>query len=174
MFGNNVKEQSILDEFTTNNGNIINKEGRVADVLLFQRGFSAFANVGKQIPLIGPNKNSGIFLLGGIGFIQHKIRITDVANNVPQIDEEYVKGYDRLTNGIAFSESIGYRHIGDSRIANFYIAFEFIQGVTQNRRSYNFDTMSQDTKKRLDLLTGLRIGWTFPIYKRVPQEYYFY
>ena len=57
---------------------------------------------------------------------------------------------------------------------NFYFGFEFIQGFTQNRRDFNFDTMEKDDKKRNDFLNSFKVGWIFPLYKRAPQKYYMY
>jgi hypothetical protein len=47
---------------------------------------------------------------------------------------------------------------------NFLAGFEFYQGFTQGRRSFNFDTRSRESEKRLDLLFGVRLGWTLPFY----------
>lgn len=174
LFGDNVVENTILDGMKTANGTILNSEGLVADVYLYQRGFSFFGNFGKQFPIMSPNKNSGIYLIGGLGYIQHKIKIQDKGGSVPQLRDEFLNGYDRLTNGMALSEAIGYRYLGNRRLTNFYIEVEFVQGFTKNRRSFNYDTMSKDDSKRTDLLTGFKFGWTIPLYKKVPREFYYY
>ena len=57
-------------------------------------------------------------------------------------------------------------------MANFYFGLECLQGFTQNRRSFDYDSMSQDTKKRLDILYGARIAWILPLYKKPPSEFY--
>ena len=36
----------------------------------------------------------------------------------------------------------------------------------------NFDTGVLDNKSRIDLFFGLRLGWVFPIYKRIADKSY--
>ena len=173
FFGTMLKEDSILDKISTADGNIINGNGEYADIRMFERGFYITGKIGKMFPVIGPNPNSGLFIMGGAGFLQHKIRIENPGNTVPQIAGDYAKGYDRLTNGFAITEFVGYMHMGSNRLVSFYIGIECVQAWTQNRRSYNFDQMKRDTDKRFDALYGIKLGWILPLYKRVPDKYYF-
>jgi hypothetical protein len=173
MFRDTIKETDILNSISTKDGNIIDGNGIYADVHLYERGFYCGVKGGKIFPVFGPNKNSGIVILCGAGLLQHKIRIENPDNTAPQIKGDYKKGYDRLTNGLAISEFIGYMFLGNSRLVSFYAGFEFTQASTQNRRSYNFDMMGPDKTKRSDLLSGLKIGWILPLYKRSPEKYYY-
>jgi len=34
--------------------------------------------------------------------------------------------------------------------------------------------MKKDTQSRLDFLTSIKVGWVIPIYRRMPDEYYYY
>jgi hypothetical protein len=174
IFGNNVVEDNILDGLKNSSGFIIDKDGQRGEVYLFQRGFKIDVQVGKLFSVLGHNKNSGIYVLGGVGLLQHKIKIDDVLRKVPQVTGDYKKGYDRLSNGLSLMESVGYRYLSNKRLINFYVGLEFIQAFTENRRSYNFDTMMKDDKKRVDLLSGIVCGWTIPIYKKTPKEFYYY
>jgi len=173
MFRDTIKESGIFNSISTKDGNIIDGNGIYAEIHLYERGFYAGAKGGKLFPVFGPNKNSGIVILCGAGLLQHKIRIENTNNTAPQIKKDYKKGYDRLTNGLAFNEFIGYMYLGNSRLVSFYAGFEFTQAWTQNRRSYNFDMMRPDETKRLDLLSGFKIGWIIPLYKRSPEKYYY-
>ncbi|HNW97923.1 MAG TPA: hypothetical protein PKK00_05880 [Bacteroidales bacterium] len=173
MFRDTIKETNIFDSISTSDGNIIDGNGLYADFHLYERGFLMGVKCGKLFPVIEKYPNSGIILLGTLGFLQHKIRIENSDNAAPQIKGDYKKGYDRLTNGLAVSEFIGYMHMSDSRLFNFYAGFEFTQGWTQSRRSYNFDTMKKDLTKRMDVLYSFKIGWIIPLYKRMPESYYF-
>jgi hypothetical protein len=173
IFGNNIKER-LFDSIASPGGYIINKNGEFGDIRLYERGFTASMTLGGLVSFKKPNPNSGIMINVGFGFIQHKIRIETIGNNVPQLSKEYKKGYDRLSNGFLLSENIGYLYLSKNRLANFYIGFECMQGFTKNRRSYNFDTMEQDSKKRIDILYGAKFFWILPLYKKAPQEFYTY
>ncbi len=172
-FGNNINESNILDSIRNSKGHILTDGGYAGDVRLFQRGLSTFLKVGKLFPIIGPNQNSGILITTGIGFLQHKIQIEVIENNIPELTDDYKKGYDRLSNGLAFNEFIGYWHMSNQKTLNFYIGAEFTQAFTQSRRSYDYFTQSQDLQKRNDYLVGLKLGLIVPLYKRMPKEFYY-
>ena len=173
MFGNDVKESGILDSLKGETGEIIDENGQFAVVGFDQRGMYFGASIGKIISFGGVNKNSGLFVSLGAGYLQHKIRIYST-NTVPQLSEEYKKGYDRFTFGPAATQFIGYRFLDPRKRLNFSFGFEMTEGFTQNRRSYNFDTRMADTEKRLDLLYGLKLSLTVPIYlKKASEEEFF-
>ena len=175
MFGTNLKEEaySILNPLKTAQGQITSKYGTPSDILLNERGFSFFATGGKLFALKKwANKNSGIVINGGFGFLQHRIRIDVKGNDAPQLSEELKKGYDRLTNGWGFRQFIGYRHYAENQMLNFYIGMEATQAYTQNRRAYNYDTMQADNTKRWDLLYSIKAGFIIPLAKRKPAEFY--
>lgn len=109
----------------------------------------------------------------GAGFLEHKIRIDVDKDDVPELSGDYLKGYDRLTNGLALTEFIGYMHCGNNRLINFIFGFELTQAFTQNRRDFNFDQMKKDDNKRLDLLYGIKLGWFFPLYRHAATSYYY-
>ncbi len=171
IFGREVKED-MFTNISTPEGYIINKEGGIADVRTWERGFTVQGTIGRMFAFKKPNPNSGIVFNLGFGFLQHKIRIETIGNNVPQLDKQYKKGYDRLTNGFLLSENFGYIYLSNNRLANIYFGLECMQGFTQCRRSYNYDEMKQDTQKRLDVLYGARIMWILPLYKKPPADFY--
>lgn len=173
MFRDTIKETGILDSITTSDGNIIDGNGIYAEVHLYERGFNMGFKAGKLFPMWGPNKNSGIVLLGGMGLLQHKIRIENRDNTASQITGDYKKGYDRLTNGLALSQFIGYMYLGNSKLVSFYAGVEIVEAFTQNRRSYDFDLMGPDNTKRMDLLYSIKVGWIIPLYKRSPDAFYY-
>lgn len=172
LFGNKIKE-SLFDSISKGNY-IVNSEGDLADVRTFERGFTVSATVGRMIALTAKRPNCGLIIQAGIGFIQHKIRIEVIGNDVPQLSKEYKKGYDRLSNGLLLSQNLGYLFLSNNHLANFYVGLECMEGFTQSRRSFDYDKMQRDTKKRLDILYGAKIAWILPLYKRAPKEFYTY
>jgi len=174
LFGNNVTEDGIFDSIKTSSGEIINQLGRYADILISQRGFYTGPQLGYLYSFNKPNPNSGIYFMLGGGLLQHKIIIQNKNEDSPQILGEYKKGYDRLTNGFALKESLGYMFFDNRSIVNFYAGIEFYQAWTQNRREMDYDLMVKDTRKRLDLLFGIKLGWIFTFRKRTSDSFYYY
>ncbi len=179
LFGNQVLENHILDSLETSTTNgphtgfVINQNGNPEVIRLFERGFAVSLHVGKIFSVFAPNKNSGIIFYGGPTYLQHKIKIYDVGNQVAPIYGIYKNGYDRLSAGFGASEFIGYIFFGNSRIVNFFGGFEFTQAITKSLRGYNYDLMQPDIKIRKDFLYGIRVGWILPLYKKLPQQFYF-
>lgn len=163
---------SMFDSINTANGNLVDANGEYSTLLFYERGWTSTVKFGKLFPVLSKNKNSGICLISGIGYMQHRIRIEDKFNRTPQLTKPYRKGYDRYTNGLMISQFVGYLFLSNNRLLNFYAGFEVMAGYTKNRRSINFDTMQQDTKQRLDVYFGPRVGFILPLYKRLPDEFY--
>ena len=174
LFSDKVKENDILDQYKTPDGNIIDGNGGYADVNLSLRGIKLELKGGKIIPIVGPNKNSGLMTTLGIGYLQHKIFIDTPGHPIPYLEGDYRRGFDRLCTGISLTEFLGYMNFGNRRLVNFYAGFEFTQAFTKNRRMMNFDTGKTDSESRLDLQFGIRFGWVFPIYKRSADNIYYY
>lgn len=176
IFGSEVKnEDRIMSNLRTETGEIIDMSGNFGFVTTYERGFNISAKLGKVIPVFSPNPNSGILLMGGVGYLQHKIRIQVEDNNVPQLDGDYKKGYDRLTGGPSINQFIGYIYLSDNRLLNFYGGFEFVQGWTKALRDVNFDTMEPDpVKNRFDSFIGIKVGWIVPVFQRLPEKHYYY
>ncbi len=176
IFGNNLKGDAarIFDSIKTSNGMIINMHGEYAKVRTFERGYFMGMRVGYIYSLKKPNPNSGIlFSLGG-GILQHKIRIENDGNNVPQVINKYKLGYDKMRYGFSLTQFIGYVYFSKSQITNFYVGIEFYQAWTKSGRSWDFNLMKRDNNKYLDMLHSIKFGWIIPIYSKEPQEYYYY
>jgi len=164
LFGTTVK-QDVLAGLRTDQGDIIGNNRTIAKVSLRQRGGYVGLRIGRLIAISDKNTRSGIRINLGAGILQHWIRIQeDPFSVVPQLTGEYQKGYDRLTNGLALHQFIGYQILGKNNGINFTGGFEFFEGFTKNRRSFDFDTQMQDTASRFDILSGFRLSFTLPFY----------
>lgn len=173
LFRDDVKID-VLANLRTMEGEIIGQDREYAVVSLEQRGVYAGLEIGKILPIFAVNSNSGIRIVLGGGMLQHKFRLDDKTGDVPQLAGDYIKGYDRLTYGFALSEFIGYQYLSTDKLINFYAGFEFVQGFTQNRRSWDYLENRRMDEKRLDLLNGFRIGWVLPLYGTDNPEEIFY
>lgn len=187
IFGNKINNaDSILWMVETRSGHIIDGNGTFALYALYERGYSFNFRIGKIFNVLSPNPNSGLFIMGGIGYLAHRMKIDNQHQTAPQISRDYAKGYDRLTGGFALSEFVGYFFMGKKRIANFYGGFEFYQAFTKSRRDRVFDQVvydketdtyqiaGYDNSSYIDLFFGFKVGWMIPIYNRAPDKYYYY
>ena len=172
IFGTNVKDTSIVDHLKNNQNWIINQLGEEGVILVQQRGQIFSLKTSKLFDVIGPNRNSGIFIRLGAGWIRHKIRIDNQYNRIPQLARSNLIYYDRLCSGIQLSQFIGYQHMSNNRLKNFYVGVDFLQGFTKGRRDYQIDLMGPTIENRIDLLWGIKFGWIVPVYRQVPNEFY--
>ncbi len=171
--GNKINEDSLMVNLKTSQGGVISQVGDVLNVGTFERGYLLGVQVGKIFPLLQMNANSGPTTTFSAGFIQHKIKLFDKDNSFPQLRDSYIKGYDRLTNGIYLENFTGYSYFSKSKLINFYAGFDFVWGFTQGRRDYLYDVARSDHAKRNDLLLGFKFGWVIPIYKKVTEDTYY-
>ncbi len=174
IFGKNIENKDeLLSNIKTSYDFIIDNSGLPAEINFHERGFSVFGRFGKLFPVLSPNPNSGVFVMAGLGFLQHKIHIESLDNMTAAVAGDYRKGYDKLCSGLAVNQMVGYLYMGNSRVVNFYAGFEFTQAWTKSRREYDFTEMKKDVENRFDLLNGFKVGWVISIYKREAREYYF-
>ncbi len=173
IWGGRVNEPGILTDIRTSDGSVIDNEGRLTDIHLGERGSSFFLIGGRMINRFAPNKNSGILVYGGAGFLQHKISIK-FQDNIASLTDEHKKGYDRFSFGYALNGFVGYLFMSKNRLLNFFGGFDYTHGWTKSLRKFNFDTRESDTKTRTNILYGIRVGWIIRLNKRQSQEYYYY
>ena len=174
MFGTTVKnEAQYLANILSNEGFIIDGNGEIAEIKMMERGWNAFVGAGKIFPVSARKRNSGIWIKGSIGLLEHKIMIHNPKNVTPQIKDDYKKGYDKLSNGLALNPFVGYVWLNKKQIINTYVGVEMIAAWTEGRRSYNFVEANQENEKRFDIVLGIKAGWIIPIYKREPDPFYF-
>ncbi|MDZ4668425.1 MAG: hypothetical protein SGJ00_11145 [bacterium] len=170
LFGSNIKEADLFNNLISSGGYISSTSGSPANYSVNMRGFSTYLGAGRLFAVNKRNINSGFMLKGGLGFLQHYINIVSQERNIPQLDQNYSKGYDRLSSGLSFTEFVGYCHQSQNRLINFYIGVEWMQASTTNRRKYNYDQMSYQTGSKVDFSTSFRVGWMIPIYLNTKEE----
>jgi hypothetical protein len=173
IFSDKVKEDSLMQTIRSSDGSFVDQQGHRIGVGIYERGYDIGLQLGRIFNFNKSHPDDGLLLMTTAGFIQHKIRIFDRDKTVPQLRGEYVKGYDRLTNGWFIEQFVGYNHFADNGLINYNIGLDFLAGFTQGRRSYLYDVMRKDDKSRIDLLFGLKVGWYIPIFHRKSEELFF-
>jgi len=174
FFGTTIKDDSLFKYLKTSGGSVLGIQGIYSDVALYERGYNATARFGKVFPVFHSNPNSGLVLMAGAGFIQHKIRIVVINSDIPELTGDYLKGYDHLTNGFCFTQYLGYQHLGKYNLGNFSAGIEAFEGFTKNRRTWNFDSMGPDNSTHFDVLIGVKVGFILPFYSDVSRMVYTY
>ena len=178
IFGNNIKVDSLMidlrDKYSGSfNGKLvelINTNGEREGVPVYERGYMIALQAGKIINIKKSRPDNGIMLLTSAGFIQHKIDIYVANSDMSQLYGQYVKGYDRLTNGGFIEQHVGYCYFAKNKLVNFNIGLDVMVAFTQDRRDYLYDVMRTDNKQRIDGLFGIRAGWMIPIFRRKSED----
>ncbi len=173
IFGNRIREDSLMINIRTSEGAFIDKGGLLKNAGVFERGFLVGVQAGKIINFGSAKSDNGLFLMTGVGFIQHRIRIVDKNDDLYQIAGEYKKGYDRLTNGLYIEQFVGYNHFSSNALINYHIGLNIMAGFTEGRRDYLYDVMRPDAGSRIDILFGIRGGWYIPMFRQKSEELYF-
>lgn len=171
IFGSKVREDSILNFMKDDQGYLLGLDGGQYNPILYLRGYRLQLTAGKILPLLQYNENTGLLVQLGVGFIQHKIYY-DVKqrDNLPQISRNNVKAFDRLSNGWALTQLASYHYMSVNRLLNFQVGIEVMEGLTFNRRSYNFPA-GDYSQQRMDLMIGLKAAWILPFYTKRIVEY---
>jgi len=174
IIGNNIKEENIFNPIDGNNGDIINIDGQIPIIRLFERGAQLHFDFGKKIELNINNAESGIIPSFGLGYVYHKIFIETLMGEIPQLNENLLKGYDRLTGGFSLKQSIMFMYLSNNQKINFHIGLEIIECWTKDLRIQNYSTGITENENRFDLFIGLKAGWILPLRKRTTSSFYYY
>lgn len=164
LLGQNLNEDETAYLVYSELGLPINIEGNIEEVSPRFQGYQVHFSFLKLIKNSSYNYNSGWVAGAGFGFMRHKIKFAYGGGGVPQLEDPYVKGYDRLTYGGMFSQYIGYRLYSNRNLFNYSIGFEVVEGLTKNRRSWNYDLLGPDNRQRLDMYYGLKFTFIIPAY----------
>ena len=166
FFGNSVKETGIFSQITGNSGQIIDRNGDFSIIRLNMKGHLATLNAGYLFNLPTDEPNSGILVSAGVGGMMHKIDFLSSQVTIPQINDEYEAGYDKLTYGISTRQYIGYQYLVNKNRYHFKAGVEFNQGFTQGRRTWDFNANKSGLDKRLDTSIAFKLGIIVPVYTK--------
>ena len=174
MFGNNVKDSSLFDNISTSTGSIIDAAGYYANINLLQRGFDAHIFAGYAFHF-SENNLSGIYFSQGFGYMQHQIFIDTKNQNIPQLNEEMKKGYDRFSNGFSTKFSADYKYYHKKGKFQISSGVNYTMAYTKIQRAYNFANEERyPNKRRWDQLLGFKLEVIIPIHRKNKEEFHYY
>ena len=174
IFGGKIKDSTIFSNISTEQGYVIDGNGTYANIILLQEGFNPNIYVGYAY-LLKENNPSGFYFSIGLGFLQHRIIIDTKNQYIPQLNNEYKKGYDQLTNGVSTQFVLDYILIAYKNRFKMFAGIDYTMAYTKNRRAYDFNNMvSLNDELRADQLLGLHIGLIFPINRKNTEEFHYY
>ncbi len=162
FLGNRVRIDSLYGGILGASQMIFDNEGFPAQIRYYMRGYMLQGHVGKLFSMKPEWQHSRIELKLGFGIMQHKIRTKFDQGKLPQLEGEYASGYDRLTNGALFSQSIIFHYLNTETVSIF-AGINFGQALTKNRRSWDYSLMRQDPSLRKDFFIGASAGILIPI-----------
>jgi len=175
LFGGEVDNRNnILDNILTDNGQLLNGNGSYAQININQRGTYVNLQVEKLFFSPAKNENSGWSIGAGAGYAWHWLNIDNVGNDSPQLNEEYIAGYDRMSRGFTAVQSIGYLYLSRSKLINFKVSFEVNQIWSKDLRKYNYPTGFLSDEINLNLLYSFKFKWYLPIYLGGKTDEYYY
>jgi hypothetical protein len=173
IFGSQIKIDSFLVNLRTKNNDLISSSGALQNVGTFQRGYQTGVLLGKVFPYSKNNLNSGLLILTNLGFNEYKVKIFDENNVFAQVKGQYKKGYDRLTNGLYWQNTLGYAYFSKNKNINCYAGLNLNYAFNKGRREWLFDVQQPGNKISNDLSYGALLGWIIPIYKKNVEDTYY-
>jgi hypothetical protein len=174
LFGEGYKGEDPLRLIVNSNGTLTNQYGQPAEFARGMRGVQITAKAGYIFSRFAHNPNSGFTFTAGAGFFQSKYWIDQRGNNVPQIMGEYVKGYDKMSNGFALTQFVGYTYFHNKNFWNVFVGIEFTEAWTQNRREWDFTLMRKDDRSYREFMTAFKAGWILSFIRREAEDVYYY
>ncbi|MFN8288556.1 MAG: hypothetical protein U0V74_17505 [Chitinophagales bacterium] len=175
MFGDQLRENYIIDKITTSTGHLIGTNNDLIRVRPQMQGFTIKAEFGKIIPFSPQYPDAGLLFITGFGMLQHKIWLNVRETSVPQLSKIYRKGYDRMCNGPVISQFVGGTFMARRKYYSFYAGLQFDVAFTKDRRNFDFYEQRKLTENRVDMFLGLKVGWILPIFLQANEkEYYYY
>ena len=171
MFGSQYKDFTVLGNMVTSGGFIIGGGNSIETLELEGRGGNFFVEVGKIFPLNTKNKNNGLHIKGGVGYLFYSVYNTADVRSVTQLSGEYFNGYNRLESGLSINSFFGYTLYSKSKLVNGSIGIQMIYTSTKFQGVIDYSTgMSPDQSSRASFFVGPKIGMTIVLKRFMKQD----
>lgn len=172
--GADVREPGLLQNLIDSRGHVIDNEGRIALVTPQQRGTMVLATLGRKWALGARHPETGFIAEVGAGFWEHKVHFQNRGNRITQLEDPYLKGYDRLSGGWVLVPRAGVEFHSPNGQARFQFGLEALIGRLSPSRAWNADTGTVDVGPRQDGALGLFAAWILRLQARSTSVDYVY
>tara|TARA_B100000214_G_scaffold371707_1_gene348577 strand:+ start:3917 stop:4660 length:744 start_codon:yes stop_codon:yes gene_type:complete len=174
LFGSNIQNSTIFENIATSTGAIISANGQYANINLMQRGFDSYIFAGYTFH-ISKDKLSGFYLYQGLGYLEYYIFIDTKNQDIPQLNENMKKGYDRFSNGMSAKSSIDYKYYHHKGRVQMSIGLNYTFAYTKNQRTYDFQNNEYySNKRKWAKLIGFKTEIIIPIQRKNQEEFFYY
>jgi hypothetical protein len=171
-FGAPVREAGVLANLLTPDGQLIDNEGQVALLQVTGRSGLFSVHAGRLFRLPNGPANSGILATFGAGSLHHRVHFENTENEITQLQDPYLAGYDRLAWGPALRQTLAWWNMSDDGLRNWFVGLEAWQARTLPQRAMNFDTGVSEIGARFDASIAVRAGWVIHVYKRPNRDFW--
>jgi hypothetical protein len=171
MFGSQYNDMSVLGTLVTTNGFIIGENNIIEIPALEGRGGNFFAEMGKIFPLNKKNKNSGLHIKGGIGYIFYSVFTDADVQSITQLRGDYANGYNRLESGWGINSFFGYTLYSKNKMINGSIGLQAIFSSTKFQGVYDYATSAPPSQSsRSTIFIGPKLGVTVVFKRFIKQD----
>lgn len=171
MFGSKYTGDSLLGDMVTSNAFIIGENNIIEVPEIDGRGGNFFAEVGKIFPLNQKNKNSGLHIKGGIGYVFYSVYTDADVQSITHLRGDYANGYNRLESGWSLNSYIGYTLYSKNKMINGSIGLQAIYTNTKLQGVYDYAKAAPpDQTTRSSLFIGPKLGVTVVLKRFMKQD----
>lgn len=171
MFGSKYKDDRLLGYMVTNNNFIIGENNAIEIPELDGRGGNFFVEVGKIFPLNLKNKNSGLHIKAGVGYLFYSVYTDADVKSITQLSGSYANGYNRLESGLSINTFVGYTLYSKNKMINGSIGLQTIYTSTKFQGVQDYATGAPpDPSTRSSLFFGPKIGVTIVLKRFIKQD----
>ena len=174
IYGSKSKQNYVFSTIATSTGQFITQFNDLTSIRPEEHGFNVQFTFGKIVPFSEKYPDAGLLFMTGFGMVQDKIAVSIKARELPQLSPTYRKGYDRLCNGPVLSQFIGGEFMARRKFISGYAGLQVDVSYTENRRPYDFYTMSKLNDKGVDVFIGLKLAWVIPVFLQTSDKEFFY
>ena len=165
-----MNEPGLLSDLMTPQGQIIDNEGDIAKITVTGRGGQFGLGVGKIFSTPWSNPNSGWMVKLGAGSLHHNVHFDYSENRISPLEDERVKGYDRMRWGACGELWMGYWLMSNDQRINAFVGSPSVWPNLQPR-TQNFDTLDVNAPEA-GWLDRPRSRLVFHIYQRAKEYWY--